>query len=165
MKLRKGGVGVFYYAGHGIQVEGENYLIPIDAQLNSEKDVNYEALPVGKVQNLMEELGTETNVIILDACRNNPFSRRWYRSTPVRGLAPIQAVSGSYIAFATAPGLVAKDGENRNGTFTSYILKYIKTPNLSIENLFKKVRQNVAKVTNNAQIPWDSSSLINDFSF
>ncbi len=165
LKLDKGGIGVFYYAGHGVQVEGENYLIPIDAQLNSEKDVNYEALPVGKIQNLMEAVGTETNVIILDACRNNPFSRKWNRSTLVRGLAPIQAISGSYIAFATSPGLVAADGENRNGTFTFYILKFIKTPNLRIENLFKQVRQNVTKVTNKAQIPWDSSSLINEFSF
>ena len=165
LKLGKDGIGIFYYAGHGVQVEGENYLIPTDAQLNSQKDVNYEALPVGKVQNLMEAAGTETNVIILDACRNNPFSRRWNRNTQVRGLAPIQVISGSYIAFATAPGLVAEDGENRNGTFTFYILKFIKTPNLSIENLFKEVRQNVIKATKKVQIPWDSSSLINEFSF
>jgi tetratricopeptide (TPR) repeat protein len=164
-QLNKGGVGLFYYAGHGLQVDGENYLIPIDAVLDSEKDVNYEALPVGKIQNAMEEAETDVNIIILDACRNNPFGRRWNRSTEIQGLAPIQALTGSFIAFATAPGRYAEDGTGRNGTFTSHILQYIKTPNLSIEELFKRVRQGVSGATDKRQIPWDSSSLIGDFSF
>jgi ankyrin repeat protein len=165
-QLSRGGVGLFYYAGHGIQVNGENYLIPVDAVLNSEKDVDYEALPVGKIQNAMEEAGTDVNIMILDACRSNPFGRRWNRSTQnPQGLAPIQALTGSFIAFATAPGMSAEDGTGKNGTFTSHILQYIKTPNLSIEELFKKVRQGVSNETNKRQIPWDSSSLIGDFSF
>lgn len=163
-KLAQGSVGIFYYAGHGLQVDGENYLVPTDAKLITEKDVVYEALPVGKVQNIMESK-TDANIIILDACRNNPFSRRWKRSTAAGGLAPIQAASGFYIAFATAPGRVADDGGSKNGTFTSYLLKYIKTPNITIENLFKKVRQGVVEETNKKQIPWESSSLIGEFSF
>jgi S1-C subfamily serine protease len=165
VQLNRGGVGLFYYAGHGVQVNGENYLIPVDAVLNSEKDVNYEALPIGKIQNAMEEAGTDVSIIILDACRSNPFGRRWNRSTQNQGLAPIQALTGSFIAFATAPGNSAEDGTGKNGTFTSYILKYIQTPNLSIEDLFKKVRQGVSNETEKRQIPWDSSSLIGDFSF
>ncbi|GAX41227.1 peptidase C14 caspase catalytic subunit p20 [Tolypothrix sp. NIES-4075] len=164
-KLAQGSVGMFYYAGHGLQVDGENYLIPTDAKLITQKDVVYEALPVGKVQNIMEESKTDVNIIILDACRDNPFSRRWNRSTAARGLAPIETASGFYIAFATRPGAVASDGGSKNGTFTSYLLKYIKTPNITIENLFKKVRQGVFEETNKRQIPWDSSSLIGEFSF
>ncbi|QIR36583.1 hypothetical protein HCG51_07325 [Tolypothrix sp. PCC 7910] len=163
-KLSQGTVGVFFYAGHGVQVNGENYLIPINAQLAAEKDVVYETLPVGKVQNAMGKTGT-TGIIILDACRDNPFSRRWYRTTNSKGLAPIEAFSSSYIAFATAPGSVAADGEGRNGTFTSYLLKHLKTPNLPIENLFKKVRNEVLKATKGKQQPWDSSSLTDEFFF
>ncbi|MBD2209350.1 caspase family protein [Nostoc linckia FACHB-104] len=163
-KLSQGTVGVFFYAGHGVQVNGENYLIPINAQLAAEKDVVYETLPVGKVQNAMGKTGT-TSIIILDACRDNPFSRRWYRTTNSRGLAPIEAFSSSYIAFATAPGSVAADGEGRNGTFTSFLLKHLKTPNLPIENLFKKVRNEVLKATKGKQQPWDSSSLTDEFFF
>jgi len=164
LKLRQGGVGVFYYAGHGVQVEGENYLIPIDAQLMRQQDVRYEALPVGKVLGAMEDAANNLNIVILDACRDNPLPRRWQRST-AGGLAPIQAVKGSYIAYATAPGEVAADGTGRNGIFTSHLLQHIKTPNLPLEEMFKRVRQGVAKDTNNQQIPWDSSSLIGDFSF
>lgn len=163
--LAKGGTGLFYYAGHGVQVGGENYLIPVDAMLNSEKDVEYEAVALGKFQNAMEEARTDINIIILDACRNNPWARRWQRGNDTKGLAPVQAVTGSYVAFATAPGKYADDGEERNGRFTSHILKNIKTPNLSIEQLFKKVRQEVANETDKEQIPWDSSSLTGDFSF
>jgi S1-C subfamily serine protease len=165
VQLNQGGVGLFYYAGHGVQVNGENYLIPVDAVLNSEKDVNYEALPIGKIQNAMEEAQTDVNIIILDACRSNPFGRRWTRNTQNQGLAPIQALTGSFIAFATAPGNSAEDGTGKNGTFTSHILKYIQIPNLSIEDLFKKVRQGVSNETEKRQIPWDSSSLVGDFSF
>jgi hypothetical protein len=164
LKLRQGGVGVFYYAGHGVQVEGENYLIPIDTQLMRQQDVRYETLPVGKVLGAMEDAANGLNIVILDACRDNPLPRQWQRST-AGGLAPIQAVRGSYIAYATAPGEVAADGTGRNGIFTANILQHIKTPNLTIEEMFKRVRQGVAKDTNNQQIPWDSSSLIGEFSF
>jgi tetratricopeptide (TPR) repeat protein len=164
-KLTEGSVGVFYYAGHGMQLDSENYLIPIDAQLERKQDTPYEALPVGKILGAMEDADNDVNIIILDACRDNAFSRQWQRSSQAEGLAPVQAVRGTYIAYATAPGDVAADGEDRNGTFTAQILKHIRTPNLSVEEMFKRVRQDVLKETNNQQIPWDSSSLVGDFSF
>ncbi len=167
-QLRKGGVGMFYYAGHGFQFGGENYLIPVDARLSVDKDVEYETLPVGKILNVMEAANNDANILVLDACRNNPFKRSWQstsRSETAEGLAALQAVKGSYIAFATAPGKLAWDGQGRNGVFTSYLLKNIKTPNLSVESLFKRVRQGVSSETNGRQIPWDSSSLVGDFSF
>jgi tetratricopeptide (TPR) repeat protein len=164
-KLRQGGVGVFYYAGHGMQVDGENYLIPIDAKLARKQDTPYESLAVGKILGAMEDAANNVNIIILDACRDNPFSRSWQRSNQSGGLAPVQAVRGSYIAYATAPGDVAADGEGRNGTFTAQILEHIKTPNLSVEEMFKRVRQDVLQETNNKQMPWDSSSLVGEFSF
>jgi tetratricopeptide (TPR) repeat protein len=164
-KLSQGGVGVFYYAGHGMQLDSENYLIPIDAQLERKQDTPYEALPVGKILGAMEDANNDVNIIILDACRDNAFSRQWQRSSQAEGLAPVQAVRGTYIAYATAPGDVAADGEDRNGTFTAQILRHIKTPNLSVEEMFKRVRQDVLRETNNQQIPWDSSSLVGDFSF
>ena len=164
-KLLEGGVGVFYYAGHGMQIDSENYLIPIDAKLERKQDTPYEAQALGKILGAMEDAANNVNIIIIDACRNKPFNRGWQRSSQAEGLAPVQAVRGSYIAYATAPGDVADDGKGRNGTFTAQILKHIKTPNLSVEEMFKRVRQGVLEDTNNQQIPWDSSSLVGEFSF
>jgi uncharacterized caspase-like protein/regulator of sirC expression with transglutaminase-like and TPR domain len=164
-KLLEGGVGVFYYAGHGMQLDSENYLIPIDAKLERKQDTPYEAQALGKILGAMEDAANNVNIIIIDACRNKPFNRGWQRSSQAEGLAPVQAVRGSYIAYATAPGDVADDGKGRNGTFTAQILKHIKTPNLSVEEMFKRVRQGVLEDTNNQQIPWDSSSLVGEFSF
>jgi tetratricopeptide (TPR) repeat protein len=162
-KLRPGGTGLFYYSGHGMQVKGENYLIPIDARIRREQDVLYETLPVGKVIGAMEDAGNEINIIILDACRDNPFSRSWRSGT--RGLAEINAVRGMLIAYATAPGQLAEDGKGRNGTYTSYLLKHIKTANLDAGIMFRRVREDVDKETHSFQIPWESSSIIGDFSF
>ncbi|MDJ0576010.1 MAG: GUN4 domain-containing protein [Xenococcaceae cyanobacterium MO_234.B1] len=168
-KLRQGGVGVFYYAGHGVQVGGENYLVPLKAQLNRQKDVRYEAVPLGKVLNAMEEAETQVNIIIIDACRDNPFYRRWRSvrrgSGSVRGLAPVQSARGTLIAFATAPGEFAEDGEGENSPFTSHLLRHIKTPNLPVELMFKKVRAAVVAETNREQTPWEQSSLVGEFSF
>jgi hypothetical protein len=112
----------------------------------------------------MEDAGNRINIVILDACRDNPFRKFWRSST--RGLtAPLQAVSGTLIAFATAPGKVASDGTGRNGLFTSYLLKYIKTPNMEVDLMLRKVRSDVAQNTNNYQVPWTSSSLIGEFAF
>jgi uncharacterized caspase-like protein len=105
-RLRQGGVGVFYFAGHGVQVGGENYLIPVDARIGREQDVPYEAVPVGRILGGMEDADNQLNILILDACRDNPFARQW-RSSP-RGLAVMQAARGSFIAYATAPGAVAR---------------------------------------------------------
>ncbi|MDB9425823.1 GUN4 domain-containing protein [Microcystis aeruginosa CS-564/01] len=163
-RINQGYVGLFYYAGHGMQVEGENYLIPVNAQIKAEKDIQYESMPLGKILGRMEDAGNRINIVILDACRDNPFRKFWRSSS--RGLtAPLQAVSGTLIAFATAPGKVASDGTGRNGLFTSYLLKYIKTPNMEVDLMLRKVRSDVAQNTNNYQVPWTSSSLIGEFAF
>ncbi|WP_228008431.1 GUN4 domain-containing protein [Microcystis aeruginosa] len=163
-RINQGYVGLFYYAGHGMEVEGENYLIPVNAQIKYKKDVEYESMPLGKILGRMEDAGNRINIVILDACRDNPFRKFWRSSS--RGLtAPLQAVSGTLIAFATAPGKVASDGTGRNGLFTSYLLKYIKTPNMEVDLMLRKVRSDVAQNTNNYQVPWTSSSLIGEFAF
>jgi uncharacterized caspase-like protein len=154
-QLRQGGVGLFYFAGHGVQVNGENYLIPLRANITREQDVPYEAMPVGRILGGMEDADNQFNIVILDACRDNPYARQW-RSVQ-RGLAIVQAVRGSLIAYATAPGSVAIDGSGRNGIYTSYLLKYLPTPGLSVEQLFKKVRAEVIGATRNKQTPWESS--------
>src|SRR4029453_16479573 len=162
-QLRQGGVGVFYFAGHGVQVGGENYLIPVDARIGREQDVPYEAVPVGRILGGMEDADNQLNIIILDACRDNPFARQWRSGQ--RGRAGIQAGRGSLIAYATAPGAVASDGDGRNGLYTSYLLQHLTTPGLSVEQVFKKVREGVVKATKGRQTPWESSSLIGDFAF
>ena len=162
-QLRQGGVGLFYFAGHGVQVNGENYLIPLRANITREQDVPYEAMPVGRILGGMEDADNQFNIVILDACRDNPYARQWRSSQ--RGLAAVQAVRGSLIAYATAPGATANDGSGRNGIYTSYLLKYLPTPGLSVEQLFKKVRADVVEATRNKQTPWESSSLIGDFTF
>jgi hypothetical protein len=162
-KLRSGGVGLFYFAGHGIQVRGRNYLISIGADIESEADVKYEAVDVGRVLSQMQEAENSANIIILDACRNNPYSRS-FRSTE-RGLARMIAPSGSILAYATAPGSIAGDGTGRNGLYTSLLLRHIMTPGIPIELFFKEVRKDVANISGKKQVPWTESSLIGDFFF
>ena len=115
-ELRSGGIGLFYYAGHGLQVDGRNYLIPIGADVESEADVKYEAVDAGRVLAQMEDAENSMNIIILDACRNNPFARS-FRSSQ-KGLAKMDAPVGSILAYSTAPGSVAADGSGRNGLYT-----------------------------------------------
>jgi uncharacterized caspase-like protein len=162
-KLRSGGIGLFYFAGHGLQVDGRNYLIPTGADIESEADVRFEAVDAGRVLAQMEDAENSMNIIILDACRNNPFARS-FRSGH-KGLAKMDAPVGSILAYSTAPGSVAEDGSGRNGLYTSYILKHIKEPGLKIEDLFKKVRLGVSKESGKKQTPWESSSLMGDFYF
>jgi formylglycine-generating enzyme required for sulfatase activity len=162
-KLRKGGVGLFYFAGHGIQVKGSNYLVPIGAVLESEGDAKYEAVDAGLVLAKMDDAGNGLNIIILDACRNNPFARS-FRSSET-GLAKMDAPSGSILAYSTAPGSVAADGSGRNGLYTSKLLKHMVTPNLKIEEVFKGVRIDVVSASGKKQTPWESSSLMGDFYF
>jgi hypothetical protein len=163
-KLRaKGGVGLFYYAGHGIQSRGANYLIPIGAKIGTEEEIEYESVEVGLVLAQMESAGNEMNIVILDACRNNPFVRS-SRST-LAGLASIDAPSGSLLAYATAPGSVASDGTGRNGLYTQELLKAIRTNGLSIEDVFKRVRVSVRSASQSRQTPWESSSLTGNFYF
>jgi len=162
-RLRHGGVGLFYYAGHGMQVDGRNYLIPVDAKVESESDVKFEAVDAGRVLGKMEDAENELNIVILDACRDNPFARS-FRSSSL-GLARMDAPKGSLIAYATAPGYVAADGTGRNGIYTKYLLKHITAPGLTLEQVLKRVRVEVINETRDKQVPWESSSLTGEFYF
>lgn len=162
-QLRDGGVGLFYFAGHGMQVEGRNYLIPINARIESESDIKYEAIDAGLVLGKMEDAKNQLNIVILDACRNNPFARNF--RTVEQGLARMDAPKGALIAYSTAPGEVAADGPERNGVFTRHLIRHMQTPNLPVEQVLKRARIDVAAETSQRQIPWESSSLMGDFYF
>jgi hypothetical protein len=162
-KIKNGGIGLFYFAGHGVQVKGQNYLVPIGAQITKEEEVEYEGLDVGFVMAQMESAKNRMNIVILDACRNNPFARS-YRSES-NGLASISAPSGTLIAYATAPGSVASDGTGDNGLYTRELLFNMRTIGLNIEEVFKRVRIAVREKTGEKQTPWESSSLTGDFYF
>jgi len=159
----RSGVGLFYYAGHGVQVEGRNYLIPVDASIRSENEVELEAVDVSRVLVEMENADNALNIVVLDACRNNPFSRSW-RSTN-DGLAQINAPTGTLIAYSTAPGKVASDGAGRNAPYTAALLKALQIPDLSLSDVFMQVRADVQKVTARKQTPWEASSVIGRFYF
>jgi|GEM_PF-2115888 hypothetical protein len=162
--LAQGNVGLFYYAGHGVQFEGQNYLMPVDAALRDERDLDYNALSLDKVFREMARAGNEVNLVILDACRNNPFPQQSRASSG--GLAtPGNAASGVLIAYATAPGAVAADGEGRNGTFTAALLEHLAEPGLEVEQMLKRVRATVKEKTQDRQVPWTSSSLVGEFAF
>jgi uncharacterized caspase-like protein len=163
LQLRRGGVGVLYYAGHGIQREGENYLIPVDARLQEEVDVRYQAVNARWALERMEDAGNELNIVILDACRTNAFVRSWRSSR--QGLAVMQAAQGALIVYATEPGGVVLDGDQRNSIYTRHLLRHIETVGLPVEQLFKQVRLDVYQETDTKQLPWESSSLTGDFYF
>ena len=164
-KLYQGGVGLFYYAGHGVQVDGENYLIPVGSRIEGASDVRYKAVNVGQIIGKMGEARNGLNIVILDACRDNPFSRGFRSST--RGLAVVNsaAAKGTLIAYATSPGKVASDGDTRNGLYTKHLLKNMQTPGLPVEQVFKRVLRGVEQETNGKQSPWTSSSFSGDFYF
>lgn len=160
-KLRADTVALFFYAGHGIQVKGKNYLIPVDAQIQSEASIRAETVDVDGV---LDQLTVSSlNIVILDACRNNPFERR-FRSIG-GGLAQMDAPKGSLIAYATAPGKTAADGDSRNGLYTQELLKHIQTPDLPLEAVFKRVRVGVMTASGEVQTPWETSSLTGEFFF
>lgn len=158
-------VGLFFFAGHGVQIEGDNYLAAKDTETADEIDAKHSALPLNKVIETMESAGTSTNIIILDACRDNPWDRAWRRPATSRGLAPVYAPKGTLIAFSTSPGQVAADGKGRNGTYTSALLDHIDTPDLSIEMMFKRVRNTLSALTSQKQISWEHTSLAGEFYF
>jgi WD40 repeat protein len=162
-KIKNGGIGMFYYAGHGMQVNGRNYLIPVKANIQSEQDVEYESVDVGRVLAKMESANNRLNIVMLDACRNNPFARSFRSGT--KGLATVDAPRGTFIAYATAPGSVASDGDSGNGLFTQEFVDIIQIPGLKIEDVFKMVRTRVRERSQGAQIPWQSSSLEGDLYF
>ena len=162
-RLRGGGVGVFFFAGHGIQVASRNYLVPVDANIRNERDIDIDAIDVNRVLSRMEDARNRLNIVILDACRDNPFSRS-FRSA-ARGLASIDAPSGTLIAYATAPGKLARDGDGANGLYTAELVKAVRESSLRLEDVFKRVRASVRRQSNGEQIPWEASSVEGDFVF
>lgn len=157
-------VGLFYYAGHAVQIEGINYLIPVNAVIKSKVDAEFETLNINYLLQTLDQAENSMSVVILDACRDNPFARG-FRGFVDRGLAPMDSPTGSLIVFATAPGKTAEDGAGRNGTFTRYLLQFIDTPGLTIEQMLKRVRASVMQETEGNQTPWETSSLRGDFCF
>ncbi len=158
-KIRNGGVGLFYFAGHGVQVSSTNYLIPVGAEITKETEVEFEAMSVNFVLAQMEDARNKLNIVILDACRDNPFARS-FRTSSERGLAATKsAPTGSFIAYATGAGNVASDGAGRNGLFTQELLTNLKTPGLTLEQVFRRTRTTVRSKSNGQQVPYDYSSV------
>jgi uncharacterized caspase-like protein len=156
-------VGLFFYAGHGLQVDGQNYLVPLAAEIEKESHVAIEAVSAGWVLGEMEFAGNAMNFVILDACRNNPLSRSFRSGT--RGLARMDAPRGSIVAYSTGPGEVARDGDGFNSPYTTALAREMKTSGVSVERMFKQVRIAVMADTDEQQVPWESSSLTGDFYF
>lgn len=162
--LKKGGVGLFFYAGHGVQIGGKNYLLPIGVQIDRETAIKYKAVDVDMVLDEMGNAANAMNIVILDACRDNPFGRS-FRSAS-RGLAITSSTPrGTLISYSTGPGNVADDGKDRNSPYTGFLIKHMMTPGLPIEEVFKNVRQDLARQTSGKQIPWELSSLEGKFYF
>ena len=166
-KLDRANLALFFYAGHGMQVGGRNYLVPIDAKLERPGDLTLDAIDVSQVLAQMEA-EQRVNLVFLDACRDNPLARTFARSLGARstsvgqGLATIQSAVGTMIAYATQPDNVALDGEGRNSPFTVALLKHLATPGQDIGVIMRRVRADVIQATRNKQVPWDHSSLIGE---
>ena len=157
-------VALFFFAGHGMQIDGKNYLTAIDTSFEREIDAKFSSLPLDKVIETMENGSNSTDIIMLDACRTNPYERRW-RTTESRGLAPVYAPKGMIIGYATSPGQIAHDGDGLNGAYTDAFLKHVSTPDTTIEDLFKRVRNTLSSSTRGRQISWEHTSLMGDFYF
>ena len=163
-KLKPGGVALFFYAGHGLQVKGVNYLPVVDADIASEEDVPTQSLDANKVLELMDEAKTRLNLVFMDACRNNPYARS-FRSA-ADGLAKVNAPSGTIISFATRPGSVAADaGTGRNGLYTEHLLAAMDLPDTAIEQALKRVVSGVKRASKGRQEPWMEGSIEGDFYF
>ncbi len=162
------GVGLVFYAGHGIQADGANYLIPVDADIKEEDEVANFSINLSFLLGKINSAGNGFNIIILDACRNNPFARSWrnYRDIGEKGgLAKVDAPTGTLIAYATKPGATASDGEGKNGLYTSVLLKQMRVKNVDVTKMLQNVRAEVLKLSGNKQVPFDESSLVGDFYF
>jgi tetratricopeptide (TPR) repeat protein len=169
VKLKAGGVGLFCYAGHGAQVESQDYLIPVDADIQYEPDVKYKGIRVTEVLDYMASAHNRINIVILDACRNNPYARR-FRSGSLglggsSGTTAEGAASGALIAYSTGPGMVAEDGGGENGLYTEKLLQFMFEPGLTIEQVFKSVAREVRNATGDDQRPWQTNNLTEDFYF
>jgi hypothetical protein len=164
-------VALVYYAGHGVQINGQNYLVPVDANVSYEAEADIALVPFNVVMQQLNR-GSAVNIAFLDACRDNPFAKELSRTMGTRalgslgrGLGRTPAVSGSFIAYATQPDNVALDGDGRNSPFTTALLKHIDEPGLSLPDLMIEIRKDVIHATSGKQVPWDSSSLTGRFSF
>ncbi len=176
IRAREHRARLIFYAGHGMQVRGRNYLIPVDADIATEDDVTRLSADVGDLLERLGELRDGVNIIILDACRNNPFNvqpaldadgrRIRTRAPSESGLAQVDAPKGTLVAYSTAPGTVAIDsGTQPNSVYTRHLLRHLRTAGLPVEMLFKRVRAGVALETQQLQVPWEASSLTGDFCF
>ena len=161
-KLSSGGTALIFYAGHGLQVRGENYFPVIDADITTEEDIPVQSMSLRQLMDILEEAKTSTNIVILDACRNNPFDRRT-RSLS-RGLSKVSAPSGTLIAYSTRPGSVAEDGDGRNGVYTENLLGLLDT-HKPIEQVLKQLVTKVKSSSKGRQEPWFEGSLEGDFCF
>jgi uncharacterized caspase-like protein len=176
LDTRGAAVRLLFYAGHGLQVKGRNYLLPVDSEIRAEEEVPGKSADLNELLDRLGTLQQGINIVILDACRNNPFSgaeilgpdgrRLKFRGATPSGLAPVEAPLGSMVAFSTAPGGVALDNPKEpHSLYTKHLLGALQTPGLPIEMLFKQVRLSVARETGRVQVPWESSSLTGDFCF
>lgn len=154
-------IGVFYYAGHGLQLNWRNFLVPVDARIRQQSDIAAQTVDMGQLLDGLERARNPMNLVILDACRNNPFGPDF--RTDDRGLSQLDAPPATLLAFATASGNTAEDGEGSNGLYTSHLLREMTTPGTRIEDIFKRVRLAVRKQSRGEQIPWESTSLEEDF--
>ncbi len=164
----KEGVGMLYYAGHGLQLDWHNYMVPVDVKLTSAADVPMQMVDVNAVIDAFKSAGNRMNILVLDACRDNPFKV----SGSAKGLAPLDALPGTFLAYATAPGNVAEDGDQAtvdgkpgNGLYTQYLLAELRKPTVKIEDIFKRTRLAVRTASSGRQVPWESTSLEEDFFF
>ncbi len=165
-RLKRAGSGaaaVFYYAGHGVQVEGRNYLMPLGARLDAAADLPYQAIEAQWALDLIGEAGAGLSILILDACRNNPFPSLSRGAS--RGLARMDAPRGAILSYSTAPGEVAADGAGANSPYSAALAEAMAVPGLPVEEMFKTVRRAVLRATDGRQTPWESSSLVGDFAF
>jgi Caspase domain len=159
----KQGVGMLFYAGHGLQLDWHNFMVPVDAKLNSAVDVPKQTVDIEVVMKSFQQAGNRMNIVVLDACRDDPFANG--KTSSGKGLAPLDAPTGTFLAYATAPGNVAADGAGKNGLYTGFLLQELQKPTARIEDVFKRVRLQVRKASSGAQIPWETTSLEDDFVF
>lgn len=157
------GVGLFYYAGHGAQLGWRNYLIPVDAEIDKLEDMKTKTVDLSSLLTGITKSQNAMNIIILDACRDNPFGSRV--PTEQKGLSQFDAPPGTLLAYATAPGNTASDGSGENGLYTENLLKELRVADAKIEDVLKRVRLNVRRTSSGQQIPWESTSLEDDFYF
>lgn len=162
-RLNEDTIAVFYYAGHGLQLRDSNFLIPVDADIQSQEEIPVTGMNVGFLLDRMAGARSRVNIVILDACRNNPFAERT-KSLP-RGLAQMDAPLGTVLAYATGPGKLASDGTGGHGVYAQHLAQHLLTPGLPIETMFRRVREGVVRETRQQQIPWESTSLQGDFAF